>query len=120
MAETTSFPSDLLTAQRDLHEAKAKYAALCRTLPWSVEPMPGWPGQVHPHTGEVTGSREDSPGYTEEEKAECVRLLGLIRELSIQVSTHSCWRHWEGEDVVKARMEVKNHSDVLPAVVEAA
>ncbi|MFE1500464.1 hypothetical protein ACFW89_36050, partial [Streptomyces albidoflavus] len=58
------FPDDLKQLQARLHKAHADYQALCRTLPWSVEPLPGWPGTVHPHTGEVTGGREPSPGYT--------------------------------------------------------
>ncbi|MFD3948365.1 hypothetical protein [Streptomyces sp. NPDC058579] len=57
---------------------------------------------------------------SDDRPAQPARLLGPIRELSIQVSTHPCWGHWEGENVVKARMELKNHTDVLPAVVEAA
>lgn len=57
-----------------LHQARAEYAAPCRTLPWSVEPVAGWPGEVHPHTGVVTGGRDASPGYTPEQAAEEKRL----------------------------------------------
>jgi hypothetical protein len=46
-----------IDAQPRLHQAQAEYAAYCRNPPWSVEPLEGWPGTVHPHTGEVTGGR---------------------------------------------------------------
>ncbi|MGW6570425.1 hypothetical protein [Streptomyces sp. NPDC054975] len=117
----TPFPNDLIEAQRDLHQARAEYAALCRTLPWSVEPMPGWPGEVHPHTGVVTGGREDSPGWTEEQQAEHARLLALVRDLSITVSAHPYWQTQEGgEGVVEARMALKHHPDAVLPLVEAA
>lgn len=58
------FPDDLKKAQAELHRAYAEYRALCQTLPWSVVPLPGWPGQKHPHTDETTPDRPDSPGYT--------------------------------------------------------
>ncbi|MET9436932.1 hypothetical protein [Streptomyces sp. NPDC006551] len=116
----TPFPSDLLTAQLALHQARAEYAAFCRTLPWSVEPTPGWPGEVHPHTGVVTGGREDSPGYTDEQKAEYERLSRLVRDLSIQVSTHPHWENLTGEALVTARMVLKHHPDAVPAGVAAA
>ncbi|MBT2439782.1 hypothetical protein J7E93_06530 [Streptomyces sp. ISL-36] len=118
MAET--FPSDLIDAQLRLHQARAEYAGFCRTLPWSVEPLPGWPGQVHPYTGEVTGGREPSPGYTAEQKAEADRLFTLVRDLSIEVSDHV---YWDGlgkdEAVVKARMELKQLA-MPPASVDVA
>ncbi|MEU6988383.1 hypothetical protein ABZ946_34030 [Streptomyces sp. NPDC046324] len=117
----TPFPSDLLRAQLALHQARADFAALCPTLPWSVDPMPGWPGDVHPHTGAVTGGREDSPGWTDEQKTEHARLLDLIRDLSAEVTTHSYWRSREpGDAVVKARMALKQHPDVQLAPAQAA
>ncbi|MEU6059071.1 hypothetical protein [Streptomyces sp. NPDC047097] len=73
MAET-DLPGDLLAAQMRLHQASADLSALLRSLPWSVEPMGGWPGTEHPHTGEVAGGREPSPGWTEEQKAVVDRL----------------------------------------------
>jgi hypothetical protein len=60
----SDFPDDLRTAQTRLHQATSELAALTRRLFWSVEPMAGWPGTEHPHTGEVTGGREASPGWT--------------------------------------------------------
>lgn len=102
------FPPDLIDAQTRLHQAFADWAALAATLPWSVEPMPGWEGETHPHTGAVTKGRDDSPGYTEQQKAEEARLRTLCRELSITVSTHEFWATVDREKVVEARMALKD------------
>ncbi|MEV7129722.1 hypothetical protein [Streptomyces sp. NPDC093260] len=106
MAET-SFPSDLLAARTRLNQATAELSALLRSLPWSVEPLEGWPGIEHPHTGEVTGGREPSPGWTNEQKASVARLRRECLELSATVTTHSYWDAFQGEDVVKERMRLK-------------
>ena len=109
MAETP-FPDDLVDLQKRLHQARAGYSALCRTLPWSVVPLPGWAGEEHPHTGVVTGGREDSPGYTKEQTAEEKRLWDLVRDLSIAVSTHPFWDTLPKDGaVVEARMALKHH-----------
>ncbi|MET7760142.1 hypothetical protein ABZT27_36455 [Streptomyces sp. NPDC005389] len=114
------FPADLRDLQARLHRARAEYQALCRTLPWSVEPMPGWESVQHPHTGELTGGREPSPGYTPEQAARERRLWDLVRELSIEVSTHPFWSKAErGPALVDARMALKTHEDVVAAVVAA-
>ncbi|MFC8765816.1 hypothetical protein ACFUAG_34570 [Streptomyces sp. NPDC057193] len=115
------FPEDLKSLQARLHQARAEYQALCRALPWSVEPLPGWPGTVHPHTGEVSGGREPSPGYTPEQAAEEKRLWDLVRELSIAVSTHPYWSKPErGPELIAARMALKSHEDVMAAVTGVA
>ncbi|MGW0778975.1 hypothetical protein ACWD01_36475 [Streptomyces sp. NPDC002835] len=123
MAET-QFPEDLRAAQVRLHQATAELAALCRTLPWSVEPMPGWPGTEHPHTGEVTGGREDSPGWSEEQQRTVKRLRMECTDLSIRITTHPYWATIEGEQRVQARSELKasTRPSVTPAidVTEAA
>lgn len=106
MADTT-FPDDLLTAQTRLHQAWAEHAAFCRTLPWSVEPMPGWPGEAHPHTGVVTGGREDSPGWTEQQKQDEARLRAECLDLSIAVTVHPYWETVERDKLVAARMLLK-------------
>ncbi|MFI9297554.1 hypothetical protein [Streptomyces gardneri] len=124
MADTLPFPDDLIELQQRLHEARAEHTALCRALPWSVEPLPGWPGTAHPHTGEVTGGREASPGYTPEQEAEEKRLWDLVRDLSIAVSTHPHWGTLAKDaGLVKARMELKQHPKAQPdaaGVAEAA
>ncbi|OKJ62441.1 hypothetical protein [Streptomyces sp. CB02261] len=115
------FPDDLKSLQARLHQARAEYQALCRALPWSVEPLPGWPGTVHPHTGEVAGGREPSPGYTPEQAAEEKRLWDLVRELSVAVSTHAYWSKPErGPELIAARMALKSHEDVAAAVTGVA
>ncbi|MFJ5099396.1 hypothetical protein ACIQA2_34795, partial [Streptomyces sp. NPDC088557] len=59
------FPDDLAQAQRDLHRAQADHTANSRILPWSAEPHPGWPAEVHSVSGAVLSpAREASPGYT--------------------------------------------------------
>ncbi|MEJ8662125.1 MULTISPECIES: hypothetical protein [Streptomyces] len=63
----------------------------------------------------MTGGWEDSPGYTDEQKAEDTRLRALVRDLSITVSTHPYWATLQGGDVVAARMALKHHPDVLPS-----
>ncbi|MGN9790444.1 hypothetical protein ACTMTU_04975 [Streptomyces sp. OZ13] len=106
MAER-QFPEDLRAAQVRLHQATAELAALCRTLPWSVEPMPGRPGTEHPHTGEVTGGREDSPGWSEEQKQTVKRLRMECTDLSIRITTHSYWATLEEQRVQEARSALK-------------
>lgn len=121
MADTFPFPDDLIELQQRLHQARAEHTSLCRALPWSVEPLPGWPGAVHPHTGEVTGGRDASPGYTPEQEAEEKRLWDLVRELSIAVSTHDYWSKPErGPELVAARMALKSHKGVLAALAGIA
>ncbi|MET9427896.1 MULTISPECIES: hypothetical protein [unclassified Streptomyces] len=123
MAET-DFPDDLRAAQTRLHQATSELAALCRNLPWSVEPLPGWPGIQHPHTGEVTGGRQDSPGWTEEEREAVARLRNECLDLSLCISTHPYWYKIEAEKRAQARSELKNltRQVVVPVsdVTEAA
>ncbi|MGW5003288.1 hypothetical protein ACWEP8_37170 [Streptomyces hydrogenans] len=107
------FPDDLTKAQTELHRAHAEYRALCQTLPWSVEPMPGWPGQKHPYTDEATAGRPDSPGYTPEQVTTEAQLWARIRELSVEVSTHPHWATLDrGPALVDARMALKSQTAV--------
>ncbi|MFH8371382.1 hypothetical protein [Streptomyces sp. NPDC018031] len=101
---STTFPPDLLAAQLELHQTRAEYDALCRTLPWSVEPMDGWEDtdRWQPRR------RPASPGYTAEQLAEVQRLHERLRELSTVVSTHPFWASLEREKVVEARMQLKH------------
>ncbi|MFG3499290.1 hypothetical protein [Streptomyces sp. NPDC047928] len=118
----TDFPDDLRAAQTRLHQATTELAVLCRKLPWSVEPMSGWPGIQHPHTGEITGGRQDSPGWTEEEKEAVTRLRNECLDLSLQVSTHPYWYKLEAEKRAQARSELKTltRKAPTPAITEAA
>ncbi|MET7718629.1 hypothetical protein [Streptomyces sp. NPDC005407] len=107
------FPDDLCNAQLRLHETQAAYQALCRTLPWSVEPAEGWTG-VEGQYSSYRRAFPASPGWTDEQKAEVARLRGLVLELSIEVSTHPYWATLQGSAVVEARMALKHHPDAAP------
>ncbi|MGW3400169.1 hypothetical protein [Streptomyces zhihengii] len=106
MADYT-FPNDLTATQTRLHQATSELAALCRSLPWSVEPMDGWEGETHPHTGAVTGGRPASPGWTDDEKAAVDRLRSECRHLSTLLMVHEHWGTYSGEDGYKARQALK-------------
>lgn len=116
MAETT-FPDDLRAAQVRLHQATAELTAFGRTLPWSVEPHEGWPGKEHSHTGEATGGRPPSPGWTDEQKATISGLRQECLTLSVAVVTHPYWKSFTGEDLVNRRMELKSTTrlEAVPA-----
>ncbi|MEV8427066.1 hypothetical protein [Streptomyces niveus] len=75
------FPQDLRDAQLRLHQVTAAYHQLCRTLPWSVEPAPGWAaGEKQPYTDDKS-AKPDSPGYTDHQKSEVARLRAALLEL---------------------------------------
>lgn len=107
------FPVDLRDLQAQLHRTRAEHEALARTLPWSVEPMPGWAPKTNSNTKEITDpGREDSPGYTPEQLAEDTRLRALVTDLSVQVVTHPFWATLSGPDLVDARTALRG----LPAL----
>ncbi|MGW6744825.1 hypothetical protein ACWGDX_29510 [Streptomyces sp. NPDC055025] len=111
---TDGFPQDLRDAQTELHRTRAAYQALCRRLPWSVEPAPGWSGERTLYS-EYRRDTPDSPGYTPEQKSEEDRLRARLRDLSIQVSQHPYWAALERGAVVDARMELmKATREALP------
>lgn len=107
-AETYDFPEDLRAAQFVLHRTRAEYEALCRTLPWSVTPEPGWTSEKYVLNDRVA-SFPDSPGYTAEQLPEEKRLRQRLLALSIAVSTHPYWETptLQGK-VVDARMALKH------------
>ncbi|MFJ8677341.1 hypothetical protein [Streptomyces sp. NPDC093589] len=88
-------PQDLLDAQRELHQVQAELHALYGRLPWSAVPLPGY------------GEREDSPGYTDEEKVQVAALRARQLDLTVTVSCHGYWASCPG-DVVKARSALKH------------
>ncbi|MFD4117541.1 hypothetical protein ACFWSJ_29350 [Streptomyces niveus] len=104
------FPDDLRDAQLRLHQASAAYRALCRTLPWSVEPEPGWESDKQPYS-ERRSSMAASPGYTPEQKTEEARLRREVLQLSTAVSTHPYWSTLETGTTVDARMALKHVHD---------
>ncbi|MGK5629148.1 hypothetical protein [Streptomyces sp. URMC 123] len=105
------FPADLLQAQRELHEVRARLQEVCARLPWSVEPLPGFrQTQAEGYWRDV--ERPDSPGWTDEEQQLVAQLRQRAQELSITVATHPFWATLEGPDRVKARMALKHaHGD---------
>ncbi|MEU6707135.1 hypothetical protein [Streptomyces wuyuanensis] len=102
-----NFPDDLRDAQLRLHQARSAYRALCRALPWSVEPAEGWTGEEG-HYSSYRREFPESPGWSEAQRAEEARLRELVLTLSIEVSTHPYWAALAGPDVVKARMALKH------------
>ncbi|WP_432072667.1 hypothetical protein [Streptomyces wuyuanensis] len=113
------FPDDLRDAQLRLHQARSAYRALCRELPWSVEPAEGWTGEEG-HYSSYRREFPESPGWSEEQRAEEARLRELVLTLSIEVSTHPYWAALTGPDVVKARMALKHAEHVGAESVGAA
>ncbi|MEV0961915.1 MULTISPECIES: hypothetical protein [unclassified Streptomyces] len=108
------FPDELRDAQLRLHQARSVYRALCRELPWSVEPARGWTGEE----GHYSSYRREfpaSPGWTEAQRAEEARLRELVLTLSIEVSTHPYWAGLDRPEVVKARMALKHAAGVVAA-----
>lgn len=104
MAETFEFPNDLLAAQEELHQVRARLLALYERLPWSVEPASGFKD----HDLWRPRERPDSPGWSEDERAEVAGLRKRERELAETVSTHAYWATLEGPQVPAGRMALKH------------
>jgi hypothetical protein len=98
------FPDDLLTAQRDLHRVTAELRATYASLPWSVEPSPGWVREDRYRKVEFP----DSPGWTDEEKARVAELREELMRLTTLVYVHPYWSTLSGPAVVAARSAIKH------------
>ncbi|MER8073648.1 hypothetical protein ABTZ59_36050 [Streptomyces sp. NPDC094034] len=61
------FPQDLIDHETGLQQTRTDYQALCATLPWSVDPAPGWDSDKQPYSNRQADV-PDSPGYTDEQK----------------------------------------------------
>ncbi|WP_406368943.1 hypothetical protein [Streptomyces sp. NBC_01546] len=99
------FPPRLRALQAQLHRVRAEHTALCATLPWSTEPLPGWTAQEGRYS-----SRRDvppSPGYTEEQQVQRARLERRLQRLAGVVMTDAFWQSVEQEKIVVARMALK-------------
>ncbi|MCM2388140.1 hypothetical protein [Streptomyces albipurpureus] len=105
----TDFPHDLRDAQARLHQTRAAYEELCRTLPCSVEPAGGWEGDKQLHSDRRSGT-PTSPGNTDQQKEEKARLRDLLLELSTILATHEFWQTLRGPGWVAARMELKQNT----------
>lgn len=84
------FPSRLLALQAQLHRVHAEHTALCATLPWSAQPLPGWTGQEGRYS--LRGDVPPSPGYTEEQQMLLARLERRLRRLTSIVVTDAFWQ----------------------------
>ncbi|MET7843573.1 hypothetical protein ABZT45_34225 [Streptomyces sp. NPDC005356] len=117
----TDFPSDLLTARRDLDTAYAALAALSQTLPWSVEPNEN--GIAATGHGPHDIARPPTTGYTQQDAVEVARLKADVMRLATTVTTHDFWNSLSGPELVEARMGLISAAKVpaeLPNVVKAA
>ena len=114
VADTFDFPQDLLDAQMELHQVQAELHALYERLPWSAEPMVGYGEDFwRPRM------REDSPGYTDEEKDQLAALRARQLDLTVTVSCHEYWASCPG-DVVKARSALKHAHEPADGGEESA
>jgi hypothetical protein len=108
------FPSDLLTAQEELHQVRAELSVLLKRLPWSVEPLDGFSDD----NGWRKVERPASPGWTADEQAEVEKLRQREHELAVFVSTHRHWDRFTGADRVDARTGLKHAHDAPAAAAE--
>ncbi|WP_098007788.1 hypothetical protein [Streptomyces sp. sk226] len=115
MSSTPDFPEDLLAAQAALHRTRHQTDEYARTLPWSVEPMPGWEADKQLHSA-YRSSKPDSPGYTTEQAEELGRLRAELLRLSEVVMTHPFWGTLEAGTVVEARMRLKHAHEPVDEV----
>ncbi|MEU5300760.1 hypothetical protein ACH4YO_17555 [Streptomyces noursei] len=103
--KTYDFPQDLREAQLELHQVQSALADLYKRLPWSVAPLPGWT-----HTKEnghfYETERAESPGWTDEEKAQVADLRARTLDLAERVVTHDFWSACD--DAPAARSALKH------------
>ncbi|WP_031192177.1 MULTISPECIES: hypothetical protein [Streptomyces] len=107
MSSSYPFPDDLIAAQRDLQQATADLNALYERLPHSPEPTEAF------HDSRETGywrerQRDASPGWTDDEKAEEVKLRDRRLELADAIVTHDFWSTLAEADRPKARSALKH------------
>ncbi|MFG2891056.1 hypothetical protein [Streptomyces sp. NPDC048248] len=102
MADFVDFPQDLLDVQLELHRVQAELHALYARLPWSVDPMAG-----HGEDFWRPRLREDSPGYSDDEKAQVAALRARQLDLTVTLSCHDYWASCPGS-VVGARAALKH------------
>ncbi|MFB6505544.1 hypothetical protein ACFC07_22365 [Streptomyces sp. NPDC056099] len=114
-----NFPPKLIEAQRAAAEAYEELRRYQAKLPWSREPHDGWEAPTPAHGGVLNGfqsSRPASPGWTDEQKAECDRLWEECRRTSAVVFVHPHWGNFEGPAQVEARQALKRMPGALPAL----
>lgn len=109
------FPEDLLKAQLELNQVNAELDALYERLPWPSEPLPGWTHMRDKGYCYET-KRDDSPGWTEDEKAEVARLRAHRLELVTAVITHPFWATCDDAPTARSALKhVHNRPDETAA-----
>lgn len=109
--QTFDFPQDLRDAQLELHRVQSELAALYQRLPWSVEPIPGWP-LTHERGRTYESSRPDSPGWSDEQKKQVDDLRARQLKLATHVVTHAFWGTCD--DASHARSALKHAHEPAP------
>ncbi|MCX4587714.1 hypothetical protein [Streptomyces sp. NBC_01481] len=104
MSTAYHFPPRLQAVQ--LHGVRAQYEQLCRSLPWSVDPTPGWTYEEKSTMGPATRtvSFADSPGYTPEQVTLERQFRRRLLRLSAAVITDPWWTSVPSGEQVDARM----------------
>ncbi|WP_432095705.1 hypothetical protein [Streptomyces sp. bgisy100] len=102
-----AFPDDLVTAQQQLDQVRAELSAFLATLPWSVEPAPGF-RQTKEDGYWSSRERPESPGWTEDDQARVKELRHRELGLTETVLTHDFWSSLSGPDRVAARTALKH------------
>ncbi|MER0241284.1 hypothetical protein AAHZ94_04445 [Streptomyces sp. HSW2009] len=115
MAESFAFPEDLLAAQEELHQVRARLLARYEELSWSVEPAAGFADRDLWRPRE----RPDSPGWSETEQAEVTQLRARERELAETVITHPYWATITGPQVPVGRSALKHAHERAAADTDA-
>lgn len=113
-SKTYDHPKDLFDTETDLQRTRAGYRSLCAGLPWSVEPAPGWESDKQLQS-ECRTRVPDSPDYTDKQKLREAELRARLVELSAAVTVHPYWTTLDAEDVVPARMALKQAVREAPA-----
>ncbi|MER5973306.1 hypothetical protein ABT112_26870 [Streptomyces sp. NPDC002055] len=109
-----AFPDDLVAAQRELDAVRADLARAVATLPWSVEPAPGF---RQSKADGYWSNRElpDSPGWGKENEELVAGLRRRQVALAETVVTHPFWNTLSGPDRVAARTALKHLNTVSPS-----
>lgn len=113
---TPDFPSELLDAQRELHETRAQLHALQERLPWSREPHDG----VEDKHGWRKFSRPATSGWPAEDAAEFDRLREREYELASFIVGHRHFASFDGPTAVAKRSQLKHQAAAQPTRISAA
>ncbi|MFE4018497.1 hypothetical protein ACFXPZ_13900 [Streptomyces sp. NPDC059101] len=99
------FPSELLSVQVELVQAKADLAEVYAALPWSVEELQGWSRAKETGGGYYESHRPDSPGWSVAEQQQVAELRARVLELSERVVTHEFWSTCDDAPVARSALK---------------